>query len=136
MSASPAHSGASGALADDRPKHLRRALPITGDANRRGVGNARRRPRTSSPRRGSRTGSSDSSRPRADSSAAAAGGVTTIIVMPDTKPVIDQVALVDFIQRRARDNAVVHVHVMAAMTRGLKGQLDRAKQNTGCCCCW
>jgi dihydroorotase len=56
------------------------------------------------------------------SHAAAAGGVTTIVVMPDTEPVIDQVALVDFIQRRARDNAVVHVHVMAAMTRGLKGQ--------------
>jgi dihydroorotase len=56
------------------------------------------------------------------SHAAAAGGVTTIIVMPDTEPVIDQVALVDFIQRRARDNAIVNVHVMAAMTRGLKGQ--------------
>lgn len=56
------------------------------------------------------------------SNAAAAGGVTTIVVMPDTEPVIDQVALVDFIQRRARDNAVVHVHVMAAMTRGLQGQ--------------
>lgn len=56
------------------------------------------------------------------SNAAAAGGVTTIVVMPDTEPVIDQVALVDFIQRRARDNAVVHVHVMAAMTRGLNGQ--------------
>ena len=56
------------------------------------------------------------------SHAAAAGGVTTMVVMPDTEPVIDQVALVDFIQRRARDNALVHVHVMAAMTRGLKGQ--------------
>jgi dihydroorotase len=54
--------------------------------------------------------------------AAAAGGVTTMVVMPDTEPVIDQVALVDFIQRRARDNAVINVHVMAAMTRGLKGQ--------------
>jgi dihydroorotase len=56
------------------------------------------------------------------SHAAAAGGVTTMVVMPDTEPVIDQVALVDFIQRRARDNAVVNVHVMAAMTRGLRGQ--------------
>jgi dihydroorotase len=55
------------------------------------------------------------------SNAAAAGGVTTIVVMPDTEPVIDQVALVDFIQRRARDNAIVNVHIMAAMTRGLKG---------------
>lgn len=56
------------------------------------------------------------------SQAAAAGGVTTVVVMPDTSPVIDQVALVDFIQRRARDNAVVHVHTMAAMTRGLEGE--------------
>ncbi len=53
--------------------------------------------------------------------AAAAGGVTTIVVMPDTSPVIDQVALVDFIQRRARDNAVVNVHTMAALTKGLEG---------------
>jgi len=56
------------------------------------------------------------------SNAAAAGGVTTIVVMPETDPVIDQVALVDFIQRRARDNAIVHVHTMAAMTKGLKGE--------------
>jgi dihydroorotase len=32
------------------------------------------------------------------------------------------VALVDYIQRRARDNALVRVHVMAAMTKGLKGE--------------
>lgn len=56
------------------------------------------------------------------SHAAAAGGVTTIVVMPDTNPVIDQVALVDFIQRRARDNALVHVHTYAAMTKGLAGE--------------
>ena len=54
--------------------------------------------------------------------AAAAGGVTTIVVMPDTRPVIDQVALVDFIQRRARDNAIVHVATMAAMTKNLDGE--------------
>ncbi|HXF55025.1 MAG TPA: dihydroorotase [Hyphomicrobiaceae bacterium] len=54
--------------------------------------------------------------------AAAAGGVTTIVVMPDTDPVIDQVALVDFIQRRARDNCIVNVHTMAALTKGLAGQ--------------
>lgn len=56
------------------------------------------------------------------SHAAAAGGVTTIIVMPDTDPVIDQVSLVDFIQRRARDNAIVNIHTMAAVTKGLKGE--------------
>ncbi|MGQ0457448.1 MAG: dihydroorotase [Hyphomicrobium sp.] len=56
------------------------------------------------------------------SHAAAAGGVTTMVVMPETDPVIDQVSLVDFIQRRARDNALVHVATMAAMTKGLKGE--------------
>jgi dihydroorotase len=42
--------------------------------------------------------------------------------MPDTEPVIDQVALVDYVQRRARERAVVHVHIIAALTKGLKGQ--------------
>ena len=56
------------------------------------------------------------------SAAAAAGGVTTMIVMPDTDPVVDEPALVDFILRRARDTAVVRVAPMAAITRGLKGE--------------
>lgn len=53
--------------------------------------------------------------------AAAAGGVTTIICMPDTEPVIDQVALVDYVQRRARERSIVNVHIMGAVTRGLLG---------------
>lgn len=56
------------------------------------------------------------------SKAAAAGGVTTMICMPNTEPVIDDVALVDFITRRARDTAVVNVFPMAAMTKGLQGK--------------
>ncbi len=55
------------------------------------------------------------------SRAAAAGGVTAIVTMPDTNPVIDDPALVDFVFRRARDTAVVRVHPMAAMTRALAG---------------
>ncbi|SNY93903.1 dihydroorotase [Cohaesibacter sp. ES.047] len=56
------------------------------------------------------------------SRAAAAGGVTTMACMPDTDPVIDDIALVDFIKRRARDTARVHVEPYAAMTRGLAGK--------------
>jgi len=56
------------------------------------------------------------------SQAAAAGGVTTIICMPNTDPVIDDVALVDFILRRARDTAEVNVHPMAAMTKALRSE--------------
>ena len=56
------------------------------------------------------------------SEAAAAGGVTTIICQPDTSPAIDNPATVDFVQRRARDTAIVHVHPMAALTKGLEGK--------------
>jgi dihydroorotase len=54
--------------------------------------------------------------------AAAAGGVTTIVTMPDTDPVIDDIALVDFVGRRARDTAPVHVLPMAALTKRLEGR--------------
>lgn len=55
------------------------------------------------------------------SQAAAAGGVTTIVCQPDTSPVIDDPATVDFVLRRARDTAIVHVAPMAALTKGLEG---------------
>ena len=55
------------------------------------------------------------------SEAAAAGGVTTIVCQPDTDPVIDDPAIVDFVLRRARDTAIVHVQPMAALTKGLEG---------------
>ena len=54
--------------------------------------------------------------------AAAAGGVTSIVVMPDTDPVIDDVALVDFISRRARDETEIRVYPSAALTKGLAGR--------------
>ena len=57
------------------------------------------------------------------SEAAAAGGVTTMIVMPNTNPVIDDAAMVDFILRRARDTAKVRVAPMAAITKGIDGEL-------------
>lgn len=55
------------------------------------------------------------------SRAAAAGGVTTLVATPETNPPIDNAATVDFVRRRARDNAVVHVAPAAALTRGLQG---------------
>lgn len=56
------------------------------------------------------------------SEAAAAGGVTTIVSMPDTQPVVDDPAIVDFLLRRARDTAIVNVHPAAAITKGLDGR--------------
>jgi dihydroorotase len=56
------------------------------------------------------------------SRAAAAGGITTIICQPDTSPAIDNSATVDFVLRRARDTAIVNIHPMAALTKGLLGE--------------
>src|ERR1700739_253491 len=56
------------------------------------------------------------------SRAAAAGAVTTIICQPETTPAIDDPAIVDFVLRRARDTAIVHIHPMAALTKGLRGE--------------
>jgi len=56
------------------------------------------------------------------SAAAAAGGVTTIVARPDTNPPVDDPAVVDFIRRRARDDAKVRVYPMAALTKGLEGR--------------
>ena len=54
--------------------------------------------------------------------AAAAGGVTSIVMMPDTDPVIDDIALVEFVMRTARETASVHVFPAAAITKRLGGQ--------------
>jgi dihydroorotase len=53
--------------------------------------------------------------------AAAAGGVTTVVSMPDTSPVLDDPAIVDFVVRRARDLSVVNICPTAALTKGLQG---------------
>lgn len=56
------------------------------------------------------------------SRAAAAGGITTIVSMPETDPIVDDPAIVDYIRRRANDTAIVNVKPMAALTKCLKGQ--------------
>jgi dihydroorotase len=59
---------------------------------------------------------------RSASRAAAAGGVTSILTMPDTDPVVDHVALAEFVMRTARETADINVFPAAALTRGLLGQ--------------
>ena len=56
------------------------------------------------------------------SQAAATGGITTIICQPETSPVIDNSATVDFVMRRARDTAIVNIQPMAALTKGMRGE--------------
>jgi dihydroorotase len=54
--------------------------------------------------------------------AAAAGGVTTMVALPNTEPPIDDVSVVEFLARRAREVKLAKVHAYAAATQGLAGQ--------------
>ncbi len=54
--------------------------------------------------------------------AAARGGFTTICCMPNTDPPIDSESVVEFVLRRARDEAPVRVLPIGCVTRGRKGR--------------
>ena len=54
--------------------------------------------------------------------AAAAGGVTTMVALPNTDPPVDDVSVVEFLARRAREVRLAKVHTYAAATKGLAGR--------------
>jgi len=55
------------------------------------------------------------------SNAAIAGGVTSVVTMPNTTPVIDNVSIVDFLKRRGRDKAKINIFPAASLTKNLEG---------------
>ncbi len=60
---------------------------------------------------------------RSLSNAALSGGVTSVVSMPNTSPVIDNVSMVDFILRRGRDKSGVNIFPAATLTRNMEGKL-------------
>lgn len=56
------------------------------------------------------------------SKAAAAGGFTTVCTMPNTKPAVDDAALVRSLEKRAEDVAKVHIKIIGAVTKGQEGK--------------
>lgn len=54
--------------------------------------------------------------------AAAAGGFTTVCTMPNTKPAVDDAAMVRSLEKRAEDVAKVHVKIIGAVTKGQEGK--------------
>jgi dihydroorotase len=56
------------------------------------------------------------------SAAAAAGGITAMVCLPNTDPPIDDVAVLEFVARRAREVRGAKVFCYGAATRGLKGE--------------
>lgn len=53
--------------------------------------------------------------------AAAVGGITTMVVQPNTYPVIEDPSEIQFVLRRAENTCPVHVAVMAALTKKCAG---------------
>jgi dihydroorotase len=54
--------------------------------------------------------------------AAAAGGVTTMVSLPNTEPPVDDVSVVEFLARRAREAKLAKIHTYAAATKGMTGR--------------
>ena len=54
--------------------------------------------------------------------AAVAGGITSIVVTPETKPVLDDVSLVEYIKRRGKKKSLARVYLSGALTQNLDGQ--------------
>lgn len=70
-----------------------------------------------------------------EAAAAARGGITTVLCTPDTKPVIDNAAVVELIHRMARKLGLTRILTTGALTRGLNGeQLSEmaALSDSGC----
>ena len=69
--------------------------------------------------------------------AAVAGGVTTVVAMPNTKPVCDSAALARFVAARGREAGFARVIPAGAITRGSLGEqlADMAElKEAGCVC--
>ena len=56
------------------------------------------------------------------SNAALSGGVTSVVTMPNTDPIIDNVSIVDFLKRRGRDKSNINVFPTASLTKNLEGK--------------
>ena len=56
------------------------------------------------------------------SEAALSGGVTSVVTMPNTNPVIDNVSIVDFLKRRGRDKSKINIYPTAALTVRAEGE--------------
>ena len=56
------------------------------------------------------------------SEAALTGGVTSVVSMPNTSPVIDNVSMVDFLKRRGRDKSRINIFPTACLTKNLNGK--------------
>ena len=56
------------------------------------------------------------------SNAALSGGVTSVVSMPNTSPMIDNVSMVDFLKRRGRDKSRINIFPAATVNKNAEGK--------------
>ncbi len=56
------------------------------------------------------------------SEAALASGITSIVCMPNTNPVIDQIPIIQYIEKRAKETNGVKIYPSASITKNLEGK--------------
>ena len=56
------------------------------------------------------------------SKAAARGGVTTVVTMPNTKPVADNAEVIRYVHDKAKEVGLTHVLQVGAITKGMQGK--------------
>ncbi len=56
------------------------------------------------------------------SRAAAKGGVTTVVCMPNTKPVIDNAATVQYVMNKGKETGLINVLTSGCISKGQKGE--------------
>ena len=67
-------------------------------------------------------GKVDAETVRTGTMAAAAGGFTTVVAMPNTSPVTDNAAQIQYIRELAEKDGMVHVLPCGALSKGLQGE--------------
>ena len=56
------------------------------------------------------------------SKAALSGGITSLVSMPDSDPIVDQISVIEFITRRARETGGVKIFPAASITKNIEGK--------------
>ena len=59
---------------------------------------------------------------KSGSEAAFAGGVTTVVCLPNTDPVIDNVSVAEYIQRRAKEVSKLNLYTYGSLTKNFDGK--------------
>ncbi len=56
------------------------------------------------------------------SKSAAAGGITTVVCQPNTRPVLDNVPILEYLKTRARESSYINIRAYASISKNMEGK--------------